>query len=94
MDAAVDEKKIGNEFKLPPIVWAGENCNLTREQNREVRLEKKCLRLLATRANIPRPQNKSNFKVTRSFCAPVPVTYYDHLREPGASHPEDRVSEL
>ncbi|GJZ01133.1 hypothetical protein Tco_0519094 [Tanacetum coccineum] len=94
MDAAADEKKIGNEFKLPNIVWAGENCNLTREQNREVRLEKKRLRLLAIkefRANNPRPRNKSNFTVKRSFCAPVPVTYLDHLREPGAGHPEDGV---
>ena len=48
-----DEKKIGkssssmdDEFKIP-LVWAGENCDLTREQNAVERREQKRRRILA-----------------------------------------------
>ncbi|PWA44192.1 hypothetical protein CTI12_AA527930 [Artemisia annua] len=77
------EKKIGkssmdDEFKIRHVS-AGDNCDLTREQNEELRREQNRRHILAIkerRANKPRPLNKSKFT---HFRVPVTVTYSDCL---------------
>ena len=42
----LSSSSMDDEFKIP-LVWAGENCDLTREQNAVERLEQKRRRILA-----------------------------------------------